>query len=257
MTVKTLQWNIGGAKTRNESAAPAEASSYSIDNLDYIIAIIKESAADIVTLQETHAQKENIQAEEIAKQLGYFYINDVYAESHLEKDSKLGQSIISKFPLENHSFELFKNPQLELTRPDGEIWESHDKGISSCEAKISDSVTLGIQTAHMVPFRKFDVDPLSDELQEIREDIQSKINIKLRNSLFQGDFNINDRSLKEFLPNIFKAGYKEVLLDEPTTPKGRFYDHVVYKNIQHLSSKVLSSAFTDHFPVYSEFKVVE
>ena len=71
MKIRTLQWNIGGGKIRDINSDPTKEidsviSSYSEEGLDYIITNIKELNVDIITLQETHSDKNTIQAEVIA-----------------------------------------------------------------------------------------------------------------------------------------------------------------------------------------------
>ena len=98
-----------------------------------------------------------VQAKIIAEALDLtFYINDDYDDSHVEEGQRLGQAIISSFPISSHSFELYLNPKYRLERPDGSIWISHDKGVSRCV--VDAGVPLTIETTHMVPFRRFGID---------------------------------------------------------------------------------------------------
>jgi endonuclease/exonuclease/phosphatase (EEP) superfamily protein YafD len=73
--------------------------------------------------------------------------------------------------------------------------------------------------------------------------------------IYQGDLNYNDSSIAEYLPKLIEAGIREVILTEPTTPKGRKYDHVLYRGVTHLKSTIISDVLTDHFPIYSEFEI--
>ena len=73
--------------------------------------------------------------------------------------------------------------------------------------------------------------------------------------LYQGDLNFNEFSLKTFLPDLLINDVQEVILSEPTTPKGKKYDHILYRHLKHLKSLVISDTLTDHFPIYSEFFV--
>jgi len=216
---------------------------------------LKSTIPDIITLQETHASESRVQAKEIAMKLGMsYYYNDDHDDSHLEKGQKLGLAVISRFPLSGHNFELFYNPKYKWHRPNGEVWISHNKGITSCTAEI-DEVKLKLQTLHLIPFRKFGVDIISDETKDIRDDISLKITKDYAPYLLQGDFNFNDESLKAFLPAIFSDGLQELDQEKPTTPKGRIYDHILYQGLELKKYNIIDDVLTDHFPIISKFEL--
>lgn len=257
MMIKTFQWNIGGGKIRKPSDDPADTLSYRNNALDAIIGTLEQYEPDIITLQEAHSGEDGTQAEKIAQKLGLgFWINDVYAESHLEKNQKLSQAIISRFPIQNHSFKFFLNPKLETTGLAGDRWISHDKGVTSCVIKGIGNISLNVKTSHSVPYRKFNnIDPFGEIMTPVRNDMAEKLIPEADYYLYQGDFNYDNASVKSFLPKLFDIETKEVILDRPTTPKGRWYDHVLYRKIQHVKSIVITDVLTDHFPIYSEFEV--
>lgn len=252
--VKTLQWNVGGFRIRDHDADPISPDSYNIEDIDYFIDKITYFNADLITLQETHTNKTNDLVKVIAEKSGYkYYNNDVYDDSHLDSSYKLGQAIISKYPLNNHEFILFFNPNYEAVW-NGKKVMTHNKGLSSCDIKI-DGTNLKISTLHAVPFRPFEINPLSDKAKEVRVDMQRKISSSLSEySLIQGDFNINERSLGEFLENSL-YGSIEAIQDRPTTPKGKYYDHIIYKGLELVESSSEETVLTDHFPVISTFEV--
>lgn len=254
MIIKTLQWNIGGGKIRSADA-PAEGP-YDVNGMTHIVELLRKYNPDIITLQETHADEEIVQAKIIAKEIGLPYsTNDIYDKSHIEDGQGLGQAIISRFPIDEHDFKLFFNPHFEIAGPDGGKWISHDKGVSKCLLEYSEGMKIQVATLHLIPFRKFEVDPLEEKFENLREDIAELSSPSSNTFLLQGDFNFDDASLKLFLPTLFEKGISEVLLDDPTTPKGRKYDHVVYGGLRHVRSKILSDVLTDHFPVLSEFEI--
>lgn len=255
MTIKTLQWNIGGAKIRRADADLKSELSYIHEGLDYIAQVIQKHSPDIVTFQETHADKHRIQLEELAKKTSFpYWANDNYADSHVEIGQKLGLGIISQFPVENQEFKLFFNPGYHLERPDGSVWDSHDKGVGNYFLRLPDNSILEVQSTHLIPFRRYGIEPLAPEIAYLREDIFQNLHSNSAIHLLQGDFNYNEPSLRKFLPGLVKE-LKEVTLDSPTTPNDRWYDHVLYKGMKHKKSHVLSDTLTDHYPIYSEFKV--
>lgn len=256
MIIKTIQWNIGGGKVRKTDDDPEDFLAFRNDALDSIIATLKIYNPDIVTIQECHTDNNRKQAEVIAKGLGLeYFVNDIYDKSHLEEGQGLSQAIISRFPIQNKKFSFFTNPKFEIIGPDGKQWVSHDKGVTSCVLNITDDTSLNIKASHAIPFGRFQVDPFADEALDLRRDMTEKLQPDADLFLYQGDLNFNDYSIKKFLPDLFRDGLEEVVLSEPTTPKGRKYDHILFKNLKHVKSSVNSSVLTDHFPIYSEFEM--
>lgn len=248
--LRTLQWNIGGAKIQAAAGEP-----YDKDGLNFIASKISEFQPDIVTLQETHSNDGFIQPKELANRLGWeFFVNDVYASSHIENGQKLGQAILSRWPIHDHSFSLLPNPEFKLLRPDGEVWLSHDKGVTRL---FVDAQGLGIEvcTLHLVPFRKFNVDFFDKNLLAMRDELTKSLSSGFATRLIQGDFNIDVPSLQRHLPQLLSSGCKEFILPTPTTPTGRFYDHVVYKNLTLCSANICSDVPTDHYPVICDFTI--
>jgi endonuclease/exonuclease/phosphatase (EEP) superfamily protein YafD len=254
MEVKTLQWNIGGGRIRDEHSDPDGSGSYSKPGLHEIIRYIKSKNPDIITLQETHADSSAIQAEVIAESLGYFWTNDIYASSHLEDGQGLGQAIISRFPISNHKFELFYNAKFRKVWPSGEVWISHDKGISSSEFNIKGS-DLGVATLHMVPFRKYGVDIQSEIAQKVLLDIESKMNLGVGKFLIQGDFNLDNSTLKPYFPNFISGDNREIETSSPTTPGNRKYDHILYGGIWLTSFAIDKDVLCDHYPLIATFEI--
>lgn len=134
---------------------------------------------------------------------------------------------------------------------DGSEWVSHDKGMTTCKAAI-DGAALTIQTLHLIPFRRFDVDPTSAEAEQVVSSIENLIDGNATPYLLQGDFNHND--LSALFPTSV-AALEELGGKEPTTPKGRIYDHVLYRGMEASSVRVDQSVLTDHFPVITTFEL--
>ena len=255
MVIKTLQWNSGGGRVRKPGADIDLLASYCHDGLREIIELIKEVNPDIISLQETHKNKSQDQVQTIAKAVGLkYYISDTYADSHVEPGQKLGQGIISRFEISNHDFQLFYNPHFQVVWEDGSIAVSHDKGVTSCEIDIDDT-KIALKTLHMIPFRRFGVDPLSKEAEMVLNDVQTKLKGNNDRLLIQGDFNFDQESLMAILPSLFTKEVKEIPQKEPTTPKGRKYDHIIYKGLTLTESNTVKDVLTDHYPVVSEFQL--
>ncbi|MDD5750427.1 MAG: endonuclease/exonuclease/phosphatase family protein [Candidatus Pacebacteria bacterium] len=256
MRIKTLQWNIGGGKARKPEDDPADALSYRFDVLDEFAGFIARQRPDIITLQETHSDEESSQAQKIAQTMRMFFINDVYDKSHIEDGKGLGQAIISRFPIRNHTFDFFYNPKAEALGPDGKHWVSHDKGVTACFLTMDNGLILNVKASHSLPFRKFNIDPLSDGIFKLRAGMDEKLRPESDLYLCQADLNYDNSSIADFLPGLLRQGAKEVILSEPTTPEGRRYDHVLYKGLKLVSAKVVSDVLSDHFPIVCEFETL-
>lgn len=255
MILKTIQWNIGGGKIRTTDSDSTQDKSYCVDNLEYIIEKIKELEPDIVTLQETHSNPDRIQAKIIAEKTGLpFWINDEYDDSHIDRTQRLCQSVLSKYPITQHVFSFFLNPHFKITSENGENWTSHDKGYTSIVLNTGNT-KLNVGTLHCIPFKVFAVEYSDPKVIDVLKDIEEKILTKKEECLLlQGDFNLSDSSLKKYFPKLLET-VTEIESSDPTTPKGRIYDHVLYKNITLRSHKVISDVLTDHYLVYSEFEI--
>lgn len=255
MKIRTVQWNIGGGKLLRDGADPTLLGSYTEDGLETIIAFLREQSPDIITLQETHAKDGVNQAQQIAEALGYpSWVNDEWAESHVEAGFRLGQGIVSRFPLKDHTFALFTNPNFEVVWENGTIAHSHDKGRSRCHVAIWGDRTLIIQTLHTVPFRRFNIPIDSEPAKQVLDDMGSKLATQ-ENGIIQADFNLNFPSLLDSFPPLVAAHYQEIPLPATTTPKDEYYDHVLYKGLRPLSCIVVDSLKTDHYPVVTEFEL--
>jgi len=255
MKIKTIQWNIGGGYVRKPDSDPSKASSYDTLDLDYFVKKIHEYSPTFITVQETHTSHNLIQTEYLANKLGipYFH-NDIYDKSHIEEGQMLGQGIISIFPFVSNTFDFYQNPLLEMVSDDGGKWISHNKGITKLSVNINDAI-LVVKTTHFVPFRKFGTSLNSIDMKKIRKDIVTKILPINKFELFQGDFNVDDESLRNALPEIFVNNMDEIKTSKPTTPKNRRYDHILFNGLKLIKSETIDNVLTDHFPIYTEFEL--
>ncbi len=249
--IRALQWNIGGGKVRHPDADPT-LFPYDQEGLEEIIDTIEESNADIVTLQETHENGSSSQTAEIAEAAGYpYWVNDHYGESHIDPDYHLGQAVISRYPLDNHTFQTFINPGYTAE------WatRSHDKGVTSVHLALGNKAVLQAQTLHAVPFRAFGVDPYSELAKPVLEDMEARVlATSIGDGILQGDFNLDYPSLLEFFPQLLRSGrFEEVLQALGTTPKGGKIDHILYSGVVLVRSEVVSKVLTDHYPIVTDF----
>lgn len=77
MELKTLTWNIGGGKLRQDGAGPSPVTTYSEDGLDAIARLLESEEPDVIALQETQRKEGYDQVEFIAGSLGceHYFVN--------------------------------------------------------------------------------------------------------------------------------------------------------------------------------------
>lgn len=255
--IKTLQWNIGGGKVRLKDADSRSSGSYNLDGFKDILAVVRAEKPDVITLQEVHSDDRENQVQIIAKTLGYPYsVSDFYSDSHIEQGQRLGQGIISRFPISDHAFQLFNNPEFKIVWKDGSTVTSHDKGLTSCRI-IVDHTLITVQTLHLLPFDPFKIDPLSEAAALVFSDVQEKIRNSDQYLLIQGDFNLGSRNpdLKTLMPDIIDAATNEVPLAFPTIPNGEKPDRIAYRGLHLVNYKVIDTVLTDHYPIVVTFEL--
>ncbi len=254
MKIKTVTWNIGGGKLRKEHSDSGRLDSYTIDGIEEIVEWLADEDIDIITLQETQKNMNSDQVSYIAKKLGYkYFLHDSTSESHIDSNYRLGHAIISRYPISNHQKGFFINPKVKIEWEDGSIATSFDKGYTSCSIKIED-IAVSVTTLHLIPFRRFNIKIDTKLAKSILSNVDDALSCSADKILVQGDFNIDDSSLVTYLPRLFSQGLSEVTQKEPTTPKGRKYDHILYKGMSLLNYRVDSKLLTDHFPIIGEFE---
>lgn len=255
MEIRFLQWNIGGAYIRKPGTDGKDFATYTEPGLDYIAEIIRRYDVDIVTLQESHKDTKLDQLENLAFSTGLqYFVHDSYDVSHIDSSQQLGQGILSRFPITAHRFDLMTNPHIRFEMG-GKTWVTHDKGVTKVELALTANTPCTVMTSHMIPFRKLEIDPLSQAARAVRDDFNRLSASTVKYQLMASDYNIDGDLMHQFAPGIFEAGSREVSLEVATTPRGRKYDHIIYRGLQLERNMVLVDALTDHFPVYAEFAV--
>lgn len=254
MLIKILQWNIGGGGVRQAGSDVHNDFSYKRNGLAVIKKVLSKYQPDIIFLQEVHRDRTCSQTKELANFLNTpYYLEHKYTISHLDDNQDLCLAIISRFSIRQSRFKLFKNPKIIFVFH-GKKVTAHNKGVLSCFVSIKNK-SLCLESLHLFPFRRWSLDPMSRLAGEIKRDILQKIKTRAKNFILAGDYNYNDARVKNYLPCLFKEKVKEIVLSQPTTPKGRCYDHVVYRGLRLKKCKVINSVLTDHFPVYCEFEI--
>lgn len=255
MKIRTVTWNIGGGKLLEDGKDSGLMSSYTVDGISEIAAQVKAYNPDIITIQEAHGSENDNQVAEIARELGYsHYFYDAISDSHIDGSYKLGNGLISRFPISNVHFGRFLNPKIHFEL-EGRKAFTHDKGYGSCDIEI-DGKLVHVTSLHLIPFRSVGLEFDSETAQNILRSVEAELRNSRDYELIQGDFNIHSPSVKSYLNKLFNNNsLEEIELNEPTTPKGRMYDHVLYHGLKLDEVKVDSSVKTDHYPVVCNFEL--
>lgn len=253
MQIKTITWNVGGAKELEAGKDPLLMSSYNVDAVQAIADYLKQISPDIVTLQEVQGNDNGNQVEALARLMGYeYYFYEATSDSHIDVGHTLGNGIISKYPISDHTTGVFLNPKAEALL-EGTPVTSHDKGYGSCMVSI-DGVNIRVSTTHLLPFRMMGIDLGSDMGKKILASVERSLATQEDKVLIQGDFNIDSELMAPYLPNlVFDQELEEVKIDHPTTPKGSRYDHVLFKGMTLKTVTIDSQVNTDHYPVICTF----
>lgn len=231
--MKIITWNIGEDE-RNKNGQ------LTMESYKYIIDTIKQEQVEIICLQEAVTSSKTLPniAEYIKENTELKYAADYeLSDSHINLGSRMGISIISKYPIVKKEYLPLENPHLVHTTKTNETWYSHDKGFLITQIK--DFLVI---TGHCLPFHVFQKDPLDylyifkpvdDKLMELYK-TKKKI-------IFCGDFNYKETNL--LFPN-FSLLSKD-LIKEPTR-KGKQLDHfLITKEIKEKKSRILENVF-DH-----------
>ena len=255
MKLRTLTWNIGGGKLLEDGKDAGLMSSYVVDGISEIAAQMKAYSPDIVTIQEAHGSKDDNQVAEIARELGYtHYFYDAISDSHIDGNYKLGNGLISRFPISNIHFGRFLNPEIHFEL-EGRKAFTHDKGYGSCDIDINGE-SVHVTSLHLIPFRSVGLEFESETAQNILTSVGSELKGSHSYELIQGDFNIHSQTVRGYLSGLFISNaLDEIELNEPTTPKSRMYDHVLYHGLKLEKFIVDSDVKTDHYPVICDFEI--
>ena len=248
--MRFASWNIAGGHLFRKSVE--DALSYEEENLDYFISELEKIVADILVLQESHTPIDTTQLSQasiIAKKLGYKLAgNHPYQEnSHIKKGNQLSLAVLSKHPVINSSFHRVPNPNLKITRENGDQWKTYDVGFLNCALDYH-GTKINVSNGHMVPFHYFHRDFLEPTFQPIRDSIvQLFISLSQQPTIVGADFNFNN--LKSLLPPIFEKGlYKEAFIGIETTPGKGQQDHLLASHQWVIkTSDVKKKSSTDHF----------
>ncbi len=114
---------------------------------------------------------------------------------------------------------------------------------------------MQVETFHMTPFQFFEVALESEQALNVLNEVEDLIGKSEIPTIIQADFNLNFSSISHLFAKTFSAGMDEIIQEEPTTPKGKRLDHILYAGIENLTSRVIKDVKTDHYPLIAWFQI--
>lgn len=257
----TVQLNIHGGELRKESDDPAQKEAYTNRDLQAVIDLLKSSEADIITLQETQWYNEySSQARTIAQKLRMNVVEAPLSPSQFDPNARLSIAILSRFPLAFPETRLFKNPEWTVERPNGDVWDTHDKGILKADLYLPNQKRMRVATLHGFPAHEYGKSYEDPENQPVIKDMRDKIHedsSRVPRYLVQGDFNIDARQLTSASPlirNVVPFALHGVEIRRATIFSGETVDHILYRSLNHQKTEVRRTR-SDHHALISTFTV--
>jgi exonuclease III len=260
-TLKTIQWNIHGGEIRSRLDDPQNKDAYTIKDLGYIIDTLYHENPDLITLQETNWYSPYLsQARTIAQKLGLFRVEAPFSQSPFEPKARLAIAILSRFPLAFPESAAFKNPNWTVEKPNGDVWDTHDKGVLKAKLVLSHRKSIRVATLHGFPPHEFATSFEQPENQPVIADMRHKLNEDLNmvpDYLIQGDFNINTPLLTAASPltrNVVPLFMSGVPINRATLATGETVDHILFRGLHHEETRVKPTR-SDHAMLVSRFTV--
>jgi exonuclease III len=245
-----VSWNIAsGRKIKS-----GKEFDYQEEDLQYFINQLKKQNPDIICLQETQIDKDNIMAQKIADALNMEYVfNSSTHPSHINPKTRIGNAIISKYSfIENNEYR-FVYPRFALQFKDGSKAKYHHKNLQI--VRVND---LYIANTQLLPLRlfKYNYDQGLGKIYAKKvEKVLEKLSLPI---ILCGDFNFNEP--REIFPKFFrKYNLHNALPNLPTRPRRKNkpdmkHDYIYNSDTFTLKDSGIVKTETDHYLCFAEFK---
>ncbi len=246
--MRIATWNIGGGFIHS-----GDETKFDVEDLNYFISELKKLKPDLVSLQEAlFVENEQNQVVELGKTLSFPHVAyRVHSASHLKQGTSIALGILSKFPIISTEYLQLTNPLMEVTRPNGEVWLSQDKGFLQVTLKINGQ-PMRVLCGHNFPYHHFKRDFMHEEFNNIRGEIESIFLNSRFPTIVAADMNYDD--LRKAIPNVFSNGFVDVF-NEPTIPKGVQQDHVIVSEHCTVNDYKIVKGKADHYLCYVDLEL--
>lgn len=238
--MRIVTWNIAGART---SRTAEQWDYHKNENLAYFIKHLQAVSPDVVCLQELHTNDKRSMAQEIAQALGLPHVYEVLTcPSHIDKNYKLANAILSKTPFTEPRSVLLPHPKFPLYINGKEV-PSFDRHLLVVQFP-----GYQVATLHVEPLNILGSDYNKGQGLKFGREIDTILVQSLdRPFIFTGDL-YTEIMKKPFATFMHTFALQEALpAKTPTTPKEGSPDHIVFTpEWWALSSRVIVTQ-SDHY----------
>lgn len=246
--MRVITWNIAGGK----KIKSLEQWDYDENiDLNYFVDRINRYNPDIVALQETLLRSNYNQTEILARAFDFKYFTLIeMSPDHIEKDTKICISLLSKRKLENIKQIMLPYPKFKCVFKNGTEAKRYDKYILSCMVDGINFATLQMQPIHLWGYNYYNGDG-----REYAREIDTTISNLNEPLVLLGDLQHNDP--EKYLPNFYSQGKREALpLGTVTRPRkegnSTMSDHIVISSNIRVIETHVEPTFTDHYLCYAD-----
>lgn len=245
---KIASFNISGGfyigKEDNEYLDREAVDSFDNKLLRQIISIINSEQLDVICFQEIITTEKIKYIQTIVEETDLkFYDFFELSECNIVKNTDCGLAILSKYPMNYITKEIFPNPKLSKTTSSGNTYYLYDKGYMISEILINDK-NLKVLNHHGFPYRRFNSTPENNKVVfEFFDDIIEKYNP----NIITGDFNAENFMI---LMNKTSNKYKRTI-NSITTVDGKMFDDILVPKEIEAKSKVVK-LLSDHYIIINE-----
>ncbi len=245
--MKIITWNIGGAHTVNS----AEQFDYDKEDLSYFVDAIRPLNPDVICIQESHTNDDDVLANRLAESLGLPYVFDApRSPSHIDENYQLSNAIISRYPIENKKSILLPDPPFELYFRDGK-----KARLFHTYVQTADIQGITVANTHLQPLHIFGYSYSEGEGKKFAEETEKILCDNLNSPLiFAGDFNAPNL-LNDFPRLIESFGLTAALEEQATDIQGHRMDYILYsEGLMMEDSAIIKTERADHYLGWAELK---
>ena len=251
MKLKIASYNIsGGFYNSDENGEYLDKErAENIDNkmLKEIIETINNEDIDVICFQEIITTERIHYIDSICSKTKLKYSESYeLSECNTVKNTRYGNAVLSKYPLELIKKELFPNPGLTKKTSSGKIYYLYDQGYMIVNLKAGNK-SISILNHHGFPYGTFDSTP-EENIQVF--DFFDKVIKENSLDVVVGDF--NDDNFMNYL-KYTKDNYIRTI-NRATTSKGNKLDDILLFKNSSYSSDVLK-LLSDHYLIITNIEI--
>ncbi len=244
MQITIATWNIaGGRPIRSDWLFD-----YADEDVNYFAEKLRSLDADIVCLQETHLNKEQSVASEIANMLGYAIHETEMSPSHVDAHYSLGNAVLYRKEPKNISDFVFPYPTFPLVPSNGKPEVHTNKGFQVLEFEFGAVVNLQMQPLKFLG-TAYDSENGLQFAKEMEKLLLSKVSMP---ALFCGDFNFREPKM---LYLELLSGSRDVLPSLPTRPGGKKSDCIFAPSKFFVKDSGVIETRSDHFLCWATLEI--